>query len=297
MKKLIAVFLALVIIMLSSIGLADANWGTKSLNDAEIDAVALSAFLGDGKIMNLPSGTDEDVVNSRYIFIGDKTLGADLVVMIRISDSQVCLWMLELNKENLIKAKLALNEKAPLCYVSLYENGIETKSAMYVQSFSSIFPYDKFSSDAEEVFRAIGGEVGENVSDDPVLSLFPGLVWGMTQDEMIAKYGSDYFTEVGKTEKIMASVKSVLGEDTHIVFMFSEGKLDSITLMTVKERLDQFREAYKSIYGEPIKVSFMDTVFGDYSEKADGDSDAWRTGQTYIMINGWVDDIEYKPLY
>ena len=295
MKKLIAFFLIVVLMMLSAIGFADANWGTKSLSDAEIAAYALSAFLGDGKIMNLPSGTDDDVVNSRYIFVGDKTLGADLIVMIRISHSQVCLWMLELNKENLIKAKLALDEKAPLCYVSLYENGIETKSAMYVQNLSSFLPYDKFSSDVEDVLKAIGGEVGKEVSDDPVLSLFPGR--GMTQDEMIAKYGSDYFTDVGKTENVMASVKSVLGEDTHVVFMFSEGKLKSITLIAVKERLDQFKEVYISIYGEPIKVSFMDTVFGDYTEKADGDSYAWKAGQTYIIINGRVDDIEYKPLY
>lgn len=297
MKKLIAFLLAAMLMFPFSLGAADVNWGTKDLNEGEIAAYVLSVLWGNGAVMDLEPMIDYDKINSRYIFIGDEELGSELVVMIRTSESQVCLWMLDLNKENLIKAKTAMDENAPMCYVALYENGTEAKSAIYIKSLNMIFPYEKFSSDMEDVFKAISGEMSQDVSYDPVLSLFPGLVWGMSQDEMIEKYGSYSFSDVGKVENIIGAYKSVLGVETHIAFMFYEGKLDSIVLLGVKDRIEQFMEEYSKIYGEPVKVSFMDTIMGDYTEKADGDSYVWKAGQTYIMINGMIPDIEYKPLY
>ncbi len=55
-------------------------------------------------------GDSFDDINARYIYIGCKDLGCDLGVIIRVSDTQVYFWSLDLTPDNLIRAKLALDE-------------------------------------------------------------------------------------------------------------------------------------------------------------------------------------------
>lgn len=300
MKKLTAVVLLMVaLIVFFSIGFADANWGTKSLSDAEIAAKSLSLFLGEGKLVSISKMVEYDEINSRYVLIGDKDLGGDLIVMVRISDSLVYYWSLDLSVENLIKARLVFDERAPFCYIAAKMNDDEVKTAFYTEKYSFLSSFDKFKNDAETIIQSLsyGGINAEKSVSDPILSLFPGIEWGMTRDKMIEEYGEDCFSDIANNDIGLLSIQDILGERSYLTFLFQNGGLNSITLLVPGDEMrSKLIDTYNGLYGESIKVMFTDTFFGNYEYNPDGDSYCWRNGNTCIIVSDRM-GINYKPLY
>ena len=152
MKRTIAALLALMIACCFTDAFVEE--GTVTLNDGELAATAYAMFVGEGYNVPLDKIYSYDEINSRFIFIGSESLGADLVVLIRISEDTVCYWPMELTQDNLIRARLALDEEAPFCLVTAYENEILTDSAMYIKSLGALLTYESFMSDAERIMAA-----------------------------------------------------------------------------------------------------------------------------------------------
>ena len=271
----------------------------KSLSDAEIAVYAFSAFVGQGKVVRTPAMSDKYTANTRMIIIGDKALGSDLVVTIRISDDAVYMWTLELTKDNLIKAKLALDENAPLCAVSLIENGVETKSAMYFSEYRALMSYEYFISEVDDIFRMVSDSnmSEQDIANDPVLSFFPEFSWTMTQQDMYEKYGYDSFSDVGRSEDGMTAKKDILGKETIILFAFNKGKLSEIALVGVGDTLDQLIDKYTGLYGNPVRASAIDAMLGNFSESEKADCYIWKAGNTYILIPDSSSMVRYMPLY
>ncbi len=288
----ILIILLLSILVFSSTSIAESDVEKNSLNAAKIATTNLEASFGKGILVPAEQSFGYDIVNSRLIAIGEESLGGDLAVIIRTSVSQVCYWSLPLTKENLEKAYEVLDEDAPFCRVSFRLEGAY-KAAMYINTSDTKFPYNSFLTDVEIITNYLfNGLLGTNDTADPVLSIFPGIEWGMTKEEIQNKFGQDTF-KYGDPWMIESS-QNILGKRTLLFFTFSNERLSEISLFNADKN---FLEEIKKIYGQPKKISYEDTYGRIYDEKADGDCNYWSTFDTIILVTDSVDTIKYRPKY
>ena len=301
MKKKIAVLMAVILLMNVSAGFAEGIRRRKTLIEVKNAVNALSAFLGDPSLIDMEkTGSSEDI-NARYIFILSDSAGCDLGVAIRVSDTQIYLWDLELTPANLIKAKLVLDEDAPACYV-LYLEGDELKdSAIYYKEDSSILTYESFKSDVERITSSLasGDMSAATGSVDPILACFPGLSWGMTKDEMINTVGKDLLTEIKLgTDTFVTASPEIFGETVSVVFIFNDDKVNMFTANIDKESWDKYLEALTQAYGKPHQTTHMGALNGtmmDIKDDPSGDCYAWKSNKSLIILDSM--SIEYWPLY
>lgn len=301
MKKVIAILLTVLILANISVALADVNWGTKTLNEGETAGYALSMFLGDPSLINVKKNDSFDDINARYMFINFEALGCDLGVAIRVSDTQMYFWALDMTPDNLIKAKLVLDEDAPECYVMYYEGNEIKDSATYYKDFSSILTYDSFKSDVERITSSLAsGDISvTSGSADPVLACFPGLSWGMTMDEMVNTVGKDLFTEL-KSEagtSVMATPE-IFGETVTVLFVFNDDKVNMFSAMIGKENSGKYLEALTQAYGKPHQTTLMGALNGKLMAIKDdpsGDCYAWKTDKSLIILDSM--SVQYWSLY
>ena len=302
MKKLVVALLIMTLLMGFSCGVADGNWGTKTLNEAETAGYALAMFLGDPSVITVNKGDSFDDINARYIFIGYEALGCDLGVAIRVSDTQMYFWSLALTPDNLIKAKLVLDEDAPVCSVMYYEGNELKDSATYYKSFSTILPYADFKSEVERITTSLSsGDMSASAgTDDPILACFPGLSWGMTKDDMLNKVGKDLFTEINSEAgtSLFASPE-IYGEAVMVLFVFGDdNKVNMFSAMISKEKSDQYLTVLTEAYGTPHQTTLMGALNGKLMAITDdpsGDCYAWKTDKSLIILDG--SSVQYWSLY
>lgn len=302
MKKIIAVILAVSLLLCFSAAFAETNERGKTLNEAETAAVALSMFLGNPILIDSVRSSEYDMVNSRYIYMGNKEeVGYDLMVLIRISDEEVYAWGLDMTPENLVKAKLALDENAPVCAL-LYDAGNgQEEIAIYEKDYSAGFSYTDFMTDVDRIITLYsGGDMSaESYTEDPILACFPGLGWGMSKDEVMNTTDKDLFTELNaEGETSVYAMPDIYGKSVNVLFIFNDGKLGMFTAMVSEEDSDKYLDALSQAYGTPHKTTFMNALngrIGTIKDDPDGDYYAWKTEKTLIMFNDTT--IQYWPLY
>ena len=301
MKKLIAGLLALSLLMCFSTGIANENWGTTSLNEAQIAGYSIALLLGDPFVINTPKEDSFDEINGRYIYIGYEELGCDLGIALRISDSQMYFWSLELTPENLTNAKLLLDENAPFCSFTYYENNKIKDIAIYTKSLNSIYSYDDFTSKVDKMIASLSsGDMSAAKPTDPILACFPGLSWGMSREEMKTTIGNDIFTEI-KSEagtSLFAS-PTIFGETISVIFVFgSNNKVNMFSAMMSKEKINQYLDALTQAYGTPHKTTFMGALNGrmmPIQDDPNGDYYAWKTDKSLIILDS--SSVQYWSLY
>ncbi len=302
MKKLISVILVVSLVACACIALADVNWGSKTLNQGEIAGQTLAMFLGDPLVMNVNKKSNTDEINSRYIYIGSQDMGCDIAVVLRVSDTQVYLWKLDLTPENLIKAKLALDEDAPACCVAYFEGKEMKDSAVYSKEYRSFLSFDDFKKDVERITSSLGtGDLSATTgSSDPFLATFPGLSWGMTKDEIMNIVGGDHIMkyDLDDGSSLTASIE-ILGKRVLVLFIFSEkDKLDMIDIVIDKEDSDTCLETLTQVYGKPHKTTLIGAIKGrmmDIEDDPSGNMYAWKTDKSLIMFDDAI--VQYWSLY
>ena len=281
------------------------EWGSKSLNEAEIDAIALSGFLGDPMLLNVRQDDGGiDGINARSIYIENKNLNCDLAVVIRISEEQVYMWSLDLNPENLVKAQLVFDEDAPFCSIARYGNNNQlVDSAYYIDDLRSLHSYAEFEYEVKRIISSLStGTITTGTGlVDPILSVFHGIEWGMSKNEVknmcheiIVDDGSEGF-------KGIADKEIIFDEDVEVMFLFTDDKLSMITIIHSQENTNRYIEELKKAYGDPLQTTWMETTMAKFSsmkEDPDGDVYAWTTDKSLIVLH--IKDsgmLEYKPLY
>ena len=304
MKKWIALLIAAALLLGITAGFAEDD----AVKEAEKTMQALQETFGAPRVVDVEMESIDEV-NARYMYVGYKQLGADLCLVLRFSDTQVYFWALSLTEENFTKAKqLLLAEDAPLCSIQYYENGELKINGAYYKLVSSMLPYDKFMEDVDQVertvFPGITGRSGGNDKDtsnaDPVLSLFPGIKWGMSSDEVMSISEKGLFTSTVTSEgSTLMARPNLFGKTTMVLLTFAgEDKLDLIMVPAGKENMDLFKSAYTLAYGTPHRTTLTGALMVKWSGKilddAQGDYYAWTTRDTLIMINDSM--IQYWPL-
>ena len=301
MKKTVAALLAVLFLMSVFAGHAETNWGTKTLNEAEIAGSALAMFLGEPMIIDSEKGSALDEINARYVYILDDEPGFNLALAIRTSDEQMYFWGLELTPENLMKVKLAFDKDAPICSLLRYEGNEIKDSAVYYKSLSSILPYEDFEKDVDRVVASLSAGDLNAASDavDPVLSCFPGLSWGMTIDEILNTLGKEQFTISVIDSGVSLKARPVIyGESVLILFIFKDKKLNMFSANCSEDKIDRYIDDLTKAYGTPHKTSIMGALMGQLGTIKDdpsGDCYAWKTDKSLIIVDG--NTVQYWSLY
>ena len=299
-KKVFAFFLAASLLLFSVAAFAS---GTGTLNEAETAGQELAAVLGKPMTVNVNSKESFDVMNARYVWIGNEALGCDLGLAIRISDEQMYFWNLELTPENLKQVILTLEESAPFCCLLYYENNEVKDSAYYLGPSSSVTSYGQFQSDVERITGSLsfGDTSPAPASDaaDPILSCFPGLEWGMTRNEILDQVGKSKFSSLSSgSDASLIAMPVIYGETVTVVFVFGEDtKLSMFTAVISDEQNSRYLEIYTGLYGTPHVTTLAGAVLGTIGSIRDdpnGDCSVWKTDKTLIILNGGM--VQYWPV-
>ena len=270
----------------------NSDFGTKTLNEGEIATKVYSYIWGEPDIAYAEKMNDYDDINSRFVFIGNKSYPSDLVVMIRVSDERLYYWPLELNKKNLLQAKTILDEDAPFCCVAKYIDEKLEKSSVFVKSLQKQFAYKDFLNAVEDIMKSVPEELESTVNKtDPFLAAFPGINWKMSKDDIKLKYGKDQFEDL---EVALLSSKMIDNESFSYTFLFAENKLLEISVSIPEERLNYYYDMLVETYGTPIMTTYIDFCIGRLIETTDGDAWAWQIGTTNICISNST--IKYRPM-
>ena len=143
-------------------------------------------------------------------------------------------------------------------------------------------------------------ELSSNVSD-PVLSLFPGLEWGMTNEDMVKKYGTDKVIDLSHDGEYSAiSTVDLYDDGVMVMFGFDGNKLDSITAIFTAEKAEYYYTDLIKAYGNPVKTSSVLIRAGmidDLVDNEHGDVYLWRTDNFLVYLTGvQAGSLEYRPL-
>ena len=289
-KKTVALLIT-ISILFGALAFAAAEGETIALMNAlEAWADAYSGIAGEGQVMQMEPLNPSDGINSRYIFVSDEWTGVELKVMVRISETEVICWRLPLSKDNVVTAMSALFSHAPTCYVESRKDGEMPETAMYIRGTGNSTTFAKFLVDAKKIVRSAcyGKIAAEEPSADPVLSLFPNIRWGMTNEEMVAEYGlAPTHPEVREVSPPLHP--TILGREATVAFIYADSeKLTHIAWFDREDSFasirDQLIETYNMLYGEAKRVDYNRAIAGDYTESDKGDCNCWIFKRTVILF-------------
>ncbi len=279
MKRLFCILLILALLPLTS---SAVTWGTTSLNEGETAAYALSLILGEGSIVSFDKVNEYDEINSRFVFIVD---GSTIIMLIRTSNSEACLWTAEFDAYNWIMAKTILDEDAPMCVVSYSQNDETLATAFYIKSLSSVLTYEKFTEDVDNILNMVSNNTLANSSaiGDPFLAAFPGINWDMTKDDMLNSYGDSSFYNA---DTVLITTKKVNTDDVDFTFVFQDNDLSQIMIMVPLEKNSEYLNLLSSIYGNPIKTTLISALSPFPQEDPNGDTYMWKSSSLLITFSG-----------
>ncbi len=270
---------------------------TAALNAGEEWAAVYSGIVGEGQVMQMEPLNPSDGINSRFIFINDQWPELELRVAVRTSETEVVCWRLPLSKNNVSLALGTLYNHVPMCYVESRKDGEMPETAMYIRSTANSTTFAKFLVDAKQIVRSAryGKIAAEEPSADPVLSLFPGIRWGMTNEEMVADYGLEAIPD-----DLKVSTRTILGKEVDVCFSYKDGILNVIGLVgseNIASIRDQLIETYNTLYGEAKRVNYMKAISRDYTENVKDDCNCWIFKRTVILIPDEKNLVSYQPIY
>ena len=293
-RRITALMLSLVLMLAVSAVSAE--------GEAEAAGQKLAAVFGNPVTANVRKANDYDAVNARYVFIGNKSLGAELCVAIRISDEQMYLWGLALTPENVAAAKGVFDESAPFCSLTYYEGNRTKESAIYSRTLTSVLPFGHFMAEVDRITAPLTRGKPEpeagTIADDAVLAAYPGLRWGMTAGEVMDLYGREQFDEK-KTARgtVLVARPKICGKTGMVFFTFSGDRLGTISITPAAAALDRCAAVLAETYGEPRTLSYGDAVTWramEVKNDSGGDCSAWKTDRAVILIHG--SSIQYWPV-
>ena len=286
MRKATLFFAVIMLFVFCSCGISESGFGEIELSEVEIALYALSAFYGDGFLVPFDKLDGPDEVNSRFLMISKDGDEEDQIsVLIRTSDTHAYAWILKPTMDNVRKAKLIFDKSAPLCFAVVIEDGERKDVAMYANGYENLISYEKFMKDVDSMTSVLS--IGEQVSSvdgkDPVLSVLPGLKWGMSKQEIISKYLFDK-QYMDSNDFIMAGF--VDGDEfIALSFSFKNLRLQRIETFIDDEEIIKYQDMYTLLYGAPKKVMYYSIIIGNIKEDANGDSFVWETGDTCVVLH------------
>ena len=124
-----------------------------------------------------------------------------------------------------------------------------------------------------------------NGTDDPILSRFPGISWGMTKDDILEKYGKDRIIDMsfnGRTG--LAAIENIYKDTVMILFIFSDEKLSMMSAEYSDSKTPLYTEALTKAYGTPTRTTLINAFYNNMQESQDGDIYAWKTESGVIAL-------------
>ena len=268
------------------------------LKEVETWVTVFSKHAGEGQVVPMKPINPSDGIDSRFIFINDQWPELEIRVAVRTSETEVVCWRLPLSNNNVSLALGTLYNHVPMCYVESRKDGEEPDTAMYIKGSDSTLPFGEFMTEAKRIVRSAhyGKIAAEEPSADPVLSLFPGIRWGMTNEEMVADYGLEAIPD-----DLKVSTRTILGKEVDVCFSYKDGILNVIGLVgseNIASIRDQLVETYNTLYGEAKRVNYMKAISRDYTENVKDDCSCWIFKRTVILIPDLKKSlVSYQPIY
>ena len=298
MKKLITALLS-VLLVSSFFTATNVCYGEGAGDNPKVDALVLSAFLGEPITINSLMDGSIEHLNDRHITIhpNDKKI----IAMIRVSESEMYVWQLELNPENILMAELLLDEKAPMCIVACYEGDAATDYAIYIKSDAAGSSYKSFMNEVDRITKSLsaGNISTRSDTEDPILSCFSGLSWNMTRDNLLKSIDNDRFTKMDyESEDTLAGSIIIRDKAVTLLFGLKNNKLSTVWALIDENEGDAYLNIFKEVYGDPHKTTYANAFMGKVmaiKDDPNGDCYAWKTDKTLIIMQN--SRIEYAPLY
>lgn len=126
----------------------------------------------------------------------------------------------------------------------------------------------------------------EDHNNDPVLSLFPEIRWGMTMEEVLDRYSKEDFNIRSGGSSTLTVMTKVCLADAVILLMFEDNRLDKIMMSATEINDSLFQLKMITEYGSPVRTTMMNAILGQHGgiqEDPDGDTFAWQTDSSLIL--------------
>ena len=193
---------------------------------------------------------------------------------------------------------------------SVYKDNTDFAICLYSDSGNHSYITNKASADSfiEMVDNQFGNGAGQETKDssktigkgsyDPILSLFPGIAWGMKKGDLISKYGSDKIMDMSDEEhNICISMVDIYDEGVIIMFSFNDEKLEYITAIYSEEKTSLYLTDMMRDYGKPVRTYSFYAYADEIKEVSNGDVAVWRTENSNITITlRDSGSVTYRPL-
>ena len=185
---------------------------------------------------------------------------------------------------------------------SVYKDNTDFAICLYSDSGNHSYIANKASAD--NFIQMIDNEYGNTTNpeigrgtNDPILSLFPGISWGMKKSDMIRKYGSDKIMDMSdKGRNICVSMVDIYGEGVIIMFSFTDETLEYITAIYSEEKTSLYLTDMAKDYGQPIRTMSIYANMDNIKEVKNGDVAVWRTENSNITITlSESGSVTYRP--
>lgn len=287
---------------------------------AEKTVQKLTEAFGDPRSKEGPStGNRLDVTGSRLVFVSKQDgKPTEIMIVIRVSDSQSYVFGAAYSEQNLDKAVMAFSEDAPVNLLAIRTDGDVTDLALALAGGEEGYTYAQFKTDCARIRGDLTGRVpgakdssteinyesrttGGYFDNHSLLRDFPGLRWGLTRDQMIERYGESAFinadTRDDDGEGTLAAAKNIGGTGVVVMFRFEGNKLNQIMIRTPEEKEQDYVDEYSALYGVPFKTRYIFALGGRLVEDPSGDCYAWKTTNTVILVSGRSVGVTYMSLY
>ena len=192
---------------------------------------------------------------------------------------------------------------------SVYKDNTDFAICLYSDSGNHSYIANKASADsfiqmidneygdtADQEENSESSKIGRGIND-PILSLFPGIAWGMKKNDMVVKYGSDKIMDISDEEhSVCVSVLDIYNEEVVIIFSFTDEKLDNILAIYSEENTDLYLADMMKDYGIPIRTLSPYVYMDNIKEVKNGNIAIWRTENSNIIINlSESGSVSYRP--
>ncbi len=195
-------------------------------------------------------------------------------------------------------------------FENVYKDNTDLKIVFYTDPENISYIQNKASADSfiEMVDEWYGNEAkSENQGDelkeiaignnDPVLSLFPGIAWGMKKDKIMSLYGDGIIDMSSQEKEMCMSFETLYDGEVMVLFSFQDNKLMSMTAIYSEENTAKYLSDMMREYGKPIRTSSFYANLDEIEEVKDGDIAVWKTESSMITI--FLQDtgsISYNPV-
>ena len=136
--------------------------------------------------------------------------------------------------------------------------------------------------------------LAEASANDPLLSRFAGISWGMTREELTEKFGPGLVRD--SSGMIFRENNLIYGTMTWMLSIRDNGLSMIVVSVSAEDKLSMLQLMFRARYGDAIQSSYTRALIGKPEVDPNGDTLAWQSADTVVcMHHGSVIYVPYSP--